>query len=281
MVVAALILSGCAVPSRFGPMDSLAPNPVPVDAPAPIAELIRQLEDDRFEKRDAAGAELQRLATTPESQPVVVEALRAAATHSDAEVRSRARAILQAIDRSEGMMRSGTMSYSMNNDRVQFVLRTFADASVELEAKINDGVEELFSGKSMADLARKVSAAARARGYPEEAFTMLPDGTLKMGGSSITIGNDPANHVVQDWAIWVGQVTEDEPGVPRQARGTWRVHARMLAGRGFNAGLRQGDLIAEVDGKKPSSIDGLREALRSPKSIKVLRLTIQEAELKP
>ena len=279
--IVVLLVAGCSAPPRVAPLSSLAPSPVPVDAPAPIAALIRQLEDDRFEKREAAGNELQRLATTPESQPVVVDALRAAATHSDAEVRGRARAILQAIDRSEGMIRSGSMSYRLNQDQVRFGLRYFADGSVELEAQINDGSEELFSAKSMEELARKVTAAARARGYPEEAFVMLPDGTLKMGGSSIQIGQNPGSHVVADWAIWVHPVTEEEPGLPRQARGAWRVQARMLTGRGYKAGLRPGDLIAEVDGKKPSSFDALREALRAPKSLKVLRVSIQETELKP
>lgn len=281
LACALIVLAGCAAPSRVGPLDSLAPSPVPVDAPAPIAALIRQLEDDRSEKREAAGSELQRLATNPESQPSVVEALRAAATHSDAEVRSRARALLQAIDRSEGMIRSGSMSYRMNQDQVKFDLRYFADGSVELEAKINDGSEELFSAGSMADLARKVTAAARARGYPEEMFVMLPDGTLKMGGSSIKSGSDPADHVLADWAVWVSPVPAEEPGLPKQARGAWRVQARMLTGRGYKVGLRPGDLIAEVDGKKPSSFGDLRDAMRAPKSLKVLRFSIQETELKP
>jgi len=173
------------------------------------------------------------------------------------------------------------MSYRMNQDQVKFDLRYFADGAVELEAKINDGSEELFSARSMEELARKVTSAARARGYPEEMFVMRPDGTLKMGGSSIQVGQNPADHLLPDWAIWVNPVKEEEPGLPKQTRGAWRVQARMLTGRGFKAGLRPGDLIAEVDGKKPSSFGDLRDAMRSPKSLKVLRFSIQETELKP
>src|SRR5258708_40160197 len=105
------VVAGCAAPPSTRPSPGpLSPQPVAVEASGTLAPLIASLGADEFQKRDAAAAELPRLGSRPEDQPAVVLALRSAATSTDAEVRSRARAILSAIDRSEGMISSGKMS---------------------------------------------------------------------------------------------------------------------------------------------------------------------------
>src|SRR5690349_2592411 len=145
-------LLGCAAPpgtaGRPGP---LIPLPVRVESPVEIAALIERLGDPQHDRRAAAHSELEKLGMRPETQGAVVEALRAASTSPDPEVRSRARSVLSAIDRTEGMIPSGSMSLTLNSEKVDLALRHFADGSLELVVRMNDGDEELFSGKDMAD----------------------------------------------------------------------------------------------------------------------------------
>jgi hypothetical protein len=211
----------------------------------------------------------------------VVDALRGAATSPDAEVRSRARAILAAIDRTEGMIPSGMMNLSGGAYRVRLELRYFADGSVELLAKVDDDPEELFSGKDMPELSRRVNQAARERGYSEDVFTMSSDGAFKVGGSQMQVGSKPEEHLVAPFAIWANRVPADDRTVPEAARGAWQVKARMLGGRGYRTGFRVGDFIVEIDGKRPDTFDEFRRLLESAKSVKVLRLQAVESVLTP
>lgn len=270
-----------ASPPPSSPRGPLAPTPVRVQSPEAVASLVARLGDDQFQKREAASADLQKLALKDESQPAVVDALRAAATAPDPEVRGRARAILAAIDRSEGMIPSGTMSLSMGGNQVQFALRYFADGSVELQAKVGDDPEELFSGKDMPELSQRVNQAARARGYSEEMFAMSPDGTFKVGASSMKVGSKPEEHLVLPYAIWADRVAVSDRTLPEPVRGAWRVQARTIGGRGYRAGMRVGDLIVEIDGRRPETFDDLRRLLESAKAVKVLRLQAVEALLTP
>ncbi len=280
-----LILSAAACATSSSPSSAprgpLAPTPVRVQSPEAVAALVARLGDDQFQKREAASADLQKLALKEESQPAVVDALRAAATSPDAEVRSRARAILAAIDRSEGMIPSGTMNLSGGDYRVRLELRYFADGSVELLAKVDDAPEELFSGKDMPELSRRVNQAARERGYPEESFVMTPDGGFKLGGSRMQVGSNPEEHIVVPFAIWANRVPTTDRTVPESARGAWQVKARMVGGRGYRTGFRVGDYIVEIDGKRPDTFDEFRRLLESAKAVKVLRLQAVEALLTP
>jgi hypothetical protein len=274
---------GCAAPpqrtaARPGPF---TPLPVRVDAPAEIAALVERLGDQQFERRAAAQSDLEKLGTRPETQGVVVEALRAASTSPDPEIRSRARTTLSTIDRTEGMIPSGSMSLTLNSEKVELALRHFADGSVELVVRMNDGDEELFSGKDMADLATKVTKAARQRGYGEEVFTMTPEGAFEIAGNTTTIGLAATQHLVRDFQAWVSRVAETDRTLPERVRGCWRIDARMLGGRAYKAGLRVGDFVAEIDGKKPATFDDFHRGLASGKSIKVLRLTLEEVDLRP
>jgi len=277
-----VVVAGCAAPPDTRPSPGpLFPQPVAVEASGTLATLIASLGADEFQKRDAAAAELSRLGSRPEDQPSVVLALRSAATSTDAEVRSRARAILSAIDRSEGMIPSGKMSLSFGQGRIEIALRHFADGSVEMTAKVGDGPEELFSGKDMPDLASKVTRAARQRGYSEEVFTMSSDGSFTMGGSTMSLGLNPSEHLLQDFGLWLFQIPESDRSVPDRARGGWRVDARSLDGRGYAAGFRVGDILTQVDGKRPATFDELRLRLSAAKSFTVLRLSVSETELHP
>jgi hypothetical protein len=286
MKILALLLcvipaAACATAPSAAPRGPLAPLPVRVQSPEAVAILVGALGHDRFEKREAASAELQQLGMKEGSQAAMVDALRGAATSADAEVRSRARAILAAIDRSEGMIPSGTMNFSAGANKVRLELRYFADGSVELQAKVDEDPEELFSGKDMPELARRVNQAARNRGYPEEVFAMSPDGSFKMGGSTMTVGSQPEEHLVVPFAIWANRVPATDRTIPETARGSWQVKARMLGGRGFRAGLRVGDFIVEIDGKRPDTFDEFRRLLESAKSVRVVRLQAVEALLTP
>jgi len=277
-----LLIAGCAAPSPSRPSPGpLSPQPVAVEASGTLATLVASLGADDFQKRDAAAAELTRLGSRPEDQPAVVLALRSAATSTDAEVRSRARTILSAIDRSEGMIPSGTMSLAFGDSRIEIALRHFADGSVEMTAKVGDSPEELFSGKDMPELARKVTQAARQRGYTEDVFSMSSDGSFRMGGSTMSLGLNPSQHLLQDFGLWLFQIPQTDRTVPDRARGGWRIDARSLGGRGYAAGFRVGDILTEVDGKKPAKFDDLRRQLATAKSFKVLRLTVSETELHP
>jgi hypothetical protein len=276
------VLAGCSMPTPPSPRPApgpLSPQPVPIEASGKIAELIASLGADDFKQRDRATAELSRLGARPEDQPHVVLALRGAATSADAETRSRARSILSTIDRSESMIPSGTMSFDSGQGRLEIALSYFADGSVELTAKVDGAAEELFSGKDMTDLARKVTEAARQRGYAEDQFRMSPEGIFKVGGSTMVLGRKPEEHLIPDFGLWILQIPDTDRTVPERARGSWRIEARTLSGRGYAAGLRVGDILSEVGGTKPATFDELRRLLATATSLKVLRLAVSEMEL--
>jgi len=258
----------------------LAPNPVPVQTPGVIGTLVTRLADDAFATRDAAAEELRNLGTRPESQAAVIDALRAAATAADPELRTRARSILEAIDRTEGMIPSGTFSYGLGRQQLRLELRYFADGSVELLTRVNDSPEELFSGRDLPELAGRVTRAARDRGYREEEFTMLPDGSFRMGGNTMKMGLEPEEHLVPEFAIWASRVQPTERTLPERARGAWRIEARMIDGRGFRAGLRVADLITEIDGRRPESFGEFRRLLGGATKLKVIRLDAVEVEIR-
>lgn len=275
---------GCAAPPPTAPATrpgQLYPLPVHVDAPVAIASLVERLGDEQFGRRAEAQAELEKLGMRPDTQGAVVEALRAASTFPDPEVRSRARTALSTIDRSEGMIPSGSSSFTLGADKVEMTLRHFADGSVELLVCLNGGAEELFSGGDMADLAAKVTRAARERGYGESVFTMTPEGGFKMGGTTMTMGLPATEHLVREFQMWVSRVSETDRTLPERVRGSWRIDARMLSGRAHNAGLRVGDFVTAIDGRRPATLDDLRRGLESGQSMKVLRLTLEEVDLRP
>src|ERR1051325_11206335 len=130
------------------------------------------------------------------------------------------------------------MNLSGGAYRVRLELRYFPDGSVELLARVGDDPEELFSGKDVPELSRRVNQAARERGYSEDVFVMSPDGSFRVGGSQMTVGSNPEEHVVLPFAIWTNRVAKTDRTVPESARGAWQVTARMLGGRGYRAGFR-------------------------------------------
>src|SRR5256885_1855590 len=88
-----------------------------------------------------------------------------------------------------------------------------------LIAALGDDPEELFSGKDMPDLARKVTQAARQRGYTEDVFSMSSEGSFRMGGSTMSLGLNPSEHLLQDFGLWLFRIPETDRTVPDRARG--------------------------------------------------------------
>jgi hypothetical protein len=236
---------------------------------------VDELDSDRPEIREAAVREIMKAGMQPDTQAAVIGLLRAAATHTDPEVRERARQILKSLNRSEGEIEAGGGHVTTSVDGKQtldleFRFRVFADGSAEMEGEFN-GRAELFSASSWSELAHELNEAARGRGFDRSQFDMREDGSWKIGGASSAVPN-PELHVVRSWGIWVTRQTRGKPGWvgPRAAWDGWLIQARTLYGRGFQNDLQLGDVILSVDGKKAGSLDELRTLLERAGTITLL-----------
>src|SRR5579864_5582773 len=89
----------------------------------------------------------------------------------------------------------------------------------------------------------------------------------------------PEEHLIPDLGLWILPIPDATLTVPERARGSWRVEAPPLSGREDAAGLRVGDILSEVDGKKPATFDELRRRLAAATNLKVLRFAVSETEL--
>jgi hypothetical protein len=267
--------------------------PTPIAGPAAstrVAALISDLGADDFARREKASRELTAVGQDPSQQGEVVAALRAAATSQDSETRLRARETLRQIDRSDSLV-PGTdrpdapMSYRIRGTGsefwVKFWHRLFADGSTELEVEINDGPRELFSGATPAELASRVNEAARKRGYPSDQFEMLEDGGMRLGTSTISGSQRGRDHLVPDWGIWVARASRSDGLTPPVVWGGWVVQARALAGKAFEAGIQLRDVILEIDGKKPSTLQELTNLLNQAREITVVRAEARRVVVTP
>jgi hypothetical protein len=186
--------------------------------------------------------------------------------------------VLESIDRFDGTITpGGPRVFLFGEHRYALTQRWICDGSVELALRTDDGSEELLSGRDMAELATRVNRAARENGIPASVFTMNPDGTYTVDGSRS--GVFPGGDLIRDHQLWVFRVANDDRTVPERVRGAWRITARSLDGPAYRIGLRVGDYISEIDGKRPESPDELRRLLKTGKAVRVLRLTPCGSEL--
>ncbi len=261
--LALLALAACASGPR-----SIRGMFVPVPEPLPAS--ISALASGDPVARDRAAEELLAAGRDPARQNGAVEALRTAAQAVDPEVRATARRLLGMLARDESRVpREERRTFAVSEPgggrlQVEFHLARFADGSGELRVRLVEGraaEEELFSGRSVEELAAKVVAAARARGYDENAFQLDPDGRLKLG-SGTYLPSEPWNadrNRLAELGLWLERVPPDWRGIPPEARGAWVVRARTIDGRGFRDGILRGD-VAVAEGRILATIADVREA---------------------
>ncbi len=270
----ALLAVGCA-PA----IGSLVPPTRPSEAAAPFASLVARLGGADLEDRERAASELARLAADDAWRDRAVEALRGAAAHEDAEVRSRALDVLRAIDRSESLLPgTGQEEPTLHvagavggvEQSIRMWLRAYADGSVEMDVRINEGPRELFSGASFAEVAGRLNEAARERGIPEGQFRVEPDGRYRIAGVRASFEN-PDERVVPEWGIGVRRASKSDGLSPPEAWGGWVIVARSASGRAWRAGLGLRDVVTAVDERPAETVAELRSRMAGARTLTVLR----------
>ncbi|MEK7466339.1 MAG: hypothetical protein AAB074_02900 [Planctomycetota bacterium] len=280
LAAAALFAAGC---SSAPPEPLLAP--VPVAAPDTVAPDVRDAMQNLAvpDSRADAAARLLSIGRNPGRQGEVVTSLRAAATSTDPALRSEARRVLRELERRD-LQGGDAQKFSISSESekeshtLAFVVRFYADGSVEGEIAADGASAELFAARTWDEWRACVEAAARARGYEADRFSIAADGRVTFLGLSTSALPDPRKHLVPGWQLWVNRLGE-EGFHSREAVSGWEITAAGWSGRGRASGLRIGDVILGADdAPTPESPEALGAELDKAGAARMVRL--REVDLK-